>query len=115
LKLYHSKIQSLQFKPIIDLHESSGNKNIEIISNLNNNINIDVGETMSIHQLFYNIVVNAVSTDQKTVSQSKAEMSKFNDKASLVIITKILACGHSLMSIKNILTKFYQVVCIRNK
>jgi signal transduction histidine kinase/CHASE3 domain sensor protein len=111
LKLYHSKINlHKEIKPIIDsLKSLSETKNIEIISNLDNNINIEVwADNVKIHQLFYNIIVNAIKfTDQGSITV-KAEMSKFNDKHRLEVSITDTGVGIPDSDIKNVFDKFYQ-------
>lgn len=111
LKLYNSKINlKKEIKPILEsLSSLSEDKNIQIISNIDKSIDKEVwADNVKIHQLFYNIIVNAIKfTNQGSITVN-TKLSPYNDKYRLDVSITDTGVGIPEEDIKNVFDKFYQ-------
>lgn len=94
---------------INSLQSLAENKNINIItdynSNLNTNVLIDAGK---LHQLFYNIIGNAIKFTDKGNITVLANTSRQESKINLEVTIIDTGIGIPEKDLKNIFDKFYQ-------
>ncbi|OCB76487.1 hybrid sensor histidine kinase/response regulator [Flavobacterium crassostreae] len=111
LKAYPSKMNIQQeIQPLVDsLQSLSEAKNITLVSNLDPSTNIAVwADNVKIHQLFYNLIVNAIKfTNQGTITVN-TKISTHQNKYRLEVAITDTGIGISEQDIGSIFDKFYQ-------
>lgn len=111
LKLYNTKVnlkKEIQSN-IESLRSLSEVKNIEIITNLDKNINVEVwADKVKLQQLFYNIIVNAIKFTKEGTITVNAKLTPSENRHRLEVAISDTGIGIPEEDIKNIFDEFYQ-------
>jgi signal transduction histidine kinase len=111
LKLYNTKVNLKNEinSNLESLKSLSDVKNIQIISNIDINPNIQVwADKVKIQQLFYNIIVNAIKFTKKGTITVDAKLTSVANKLRLDVSIADTGIGIPEEDIKNIFDEFYQ-------
>ncbi|MES2811720.1 MAG: hybrid sensor histidine kinase/response regulator [Bacteroidota bacterium] len=111
LVLYHSVFNlKTEITAVVDSLKSLGeNKKVDIISKINPNLDTLVwADSTKIHQLFYNIIGNALKFTEKGNITVLANASEENSKLKLEISIKDTGIGIPSEDLKHIFDKYYQ-------
>jgi signal transduction histidine kinase/CheY-like chemotaxis protein len=111
LVLYHTQVNLYnEITSTLDsLRTLSEVKSIQIVSNLNPNLNREVWvDNVKIHQLFYNIIGNAIKFTNKGMISVAANLAETADHLRLDVTIKDTGVGIPKEDVAKVFDKFYQ-------
>lgn len=111
LKLYQSQMNlQKEIKSVLDsLQTLAEAKNIKLIQKLNPNIDVYAwADHVKIHQLFYNLIINAIKFTDKGSITVKVDISTIKNQYRLDISITDTGLGIPKEDINNVFYEFYQ-------
>jgi signal transduction histidine kinase/CheY-like chemotaxis protein len=111
LNLYGSRINLKNeiLSVVESLKTLSEVKSIKIITNIDHNIDTEVwADRVKIHQLFYNLIVNAIKFTNDGSITVNTKLTKLDDKHRLDVSIIDTGIGIAEEDVKNIFDKFFQ-------